>query len=119
MKPYIDTQERGQSANIKLPPTNNTNWGVLQTSTSSNMEQWLQGFMSRQEVSDEATTSAVADQTTNPGAADPNYRIPKISGRKSLQSNKLNQLALNIPGVLSRLLPTLLRRHPQKFPLKL
>ena len=43
--------------------------------------------MSKQEVSGETTTSS---------AADPNYRIPKLSGRKSLQSTKLNDLAINI-----------------------
>ena len=49
--------------------------------------------MSRQEVSGEATTSAASEQPINPSAANPNYRIPK---RSSLESNQLNQLALNI-----------------------
>ena len=43
------------------------------TTSSGNMDQWQKGFMSRQAVSGEATTSTIVDQTTNPGATDPNY----------------------------------------------
>ena len=43
--------------------------------------------MSREEVSGEQTTSS---------AANPNYKITKLSKEKELQSNKLNELASNI-----------------------
>ena len=46
-----------------------------------------QGYMSREEVAGETTTS---------GAANPNFKIPKISERKELVSDKLNQLAASI-----------------------
>ena len=78
------------------PPINKTNLGAIQPRMTNNVDQSQQGFMSIQGVAGETTTSGAVAQTTNPGAADPNYLIPKISGRNSLQSNKLNQIALNV-----------------------
>ena len=44
-------------------------------------------------MSCEATTSGASEQPRNPSAVNPDYRIPKKS---SLESNRLNQLALNV-----------------------
>ena len=59
----------------------------MSTETRSYLKEWQQGFMSREEVTGEKTAS---------GTANPNYRIPKLSGKVGLQSNKLNELASNI-----------------------
>ena len=63
------------------------NGGAIPADFQSNIKQWQQGFISREEV---------AGASTNSGAIDLNYRIPKLSNKKGLQSNKLNELASNI-----------------------
>ena len=67
--------------------------GELTTKKPKDLSQWQQGYMSRQEVSGEATTSAVSAQPTHSSVANPNYKIPNNS---NLESNKLNQLVSNI-----------------------
>ena len=94
MKLYIDTQEETTPpADSAHQPTKNTNLGRLQPKTSKGLDQWQQGYMSRQEVSGESKASAASERPTKQSAAKPNYRIPKKS---RLESNRLNQLALNI-----------------------
>ena len=94
MRPNVDTKGGTKTpADPAHRPTSNDKWGGLQPRTPKDLNQEQQGYMSRQEVSGEATTSAAYELPMNPSAADPNYRIPKKS---SLESNRLSQLVLNI-----------------------
>ena len=71
------------------PPSNNK-WGSLQTKKPKDLSQWQQGYMSRQEVSGEATTSVASAQPTHSSVANPHYK------KSNLESNRLNQLVSNI-----------------------
>ena len=94
MRPYDEAEERAiPSTDVEHQPPSNNNWGSLQTKKTKDLSQWQQGYMSRQEVSGEATTSTVPAQTTQSSVANPNYKIPKKS---NLESKKLNQLVSNI-----------------------
>ena len=59
----------------------------LQLDSRAQWVKWQQGFMSMEEVAGEPTT---------PGVVKPKFKIPKLSERKELVSNKLNQLTENI-----------------------
>ena len=74
MRQYQDNAEYSTTSRI-YTPDDNTQCGAIPTEAQSNIEQWQQGFMSREEVSSEATAS---------GAVNFNYRIPKLSEKKGL-----------------------------------
>ena len=94
MKPDVDIKEgTGSPLGSAHQLTSNNKWGDPQSRTPKDLSRWQQGYMSRQEVSGEATTSAASEQTANPSEKKPNYKIPKKS---NLESNRLNQLASNI-----------------------
>ena len=86
MKPYRESVEYS-TTNATYTPDDKAQWGAMSTEPQSNLKEWQQGFMSREEVSGEQTAS---------GIANPNYRIPKLSGKVGIQSNRLNALAANI-----------------------
>ena len=86
MGPYHENIEYSTTSKI-YTPEDNTRRGELPREFQSDINQWQQGFMSIGEVAGEPTTS---------GDVDPNYRIPKLSKKKVLISDKLNQLASNI-----------------------
>ena len=94
MRPYDEAEEDAipPTEGEQLPPSNNK-WGSLQTKNPKDLSQWQQGYMSRQEVSGEATTSVASAQPTHSNIANPHYKIPKKS---NLESNRLNQLVSNI-----------------------
>ena len=70
--------------------TDKAKWGQLTAEPHSNINEWQQGqqgFMSVEEVAGEATTS----DTLNP-----KFKIPKMSEKKVLAADRLNQLATSI-----------------------
>ena len=94
MRPYDEAEERAiPSTDEEHQPPSNDKWGSLQTKKPKDLSQWQQGYMSRQEVSGEATTSVASAQPTHSIIANPHYKIPKKS---NLESNGLNQLVSNI-----------------------
>ena len=94
MKTYVENEEGIKSSTeAEHQPSSNKKWGSLHTKPPKDLNQWQQGYMSRQEVSGEATTSAASAQPTHSSVAYPNYKIPKKS---NLESSRLNQLVSNI-----------------------
>ena len=94
MRPYAEAEEGIRSpTELKHQPPSNNKWVSLQIKKPKDLSQWQQGYMSRQEVSGEAKTSAASAQPTHSSVANPNYKIPKKS---NVESNKLNQLVSNI-----------------------
>ena len=94
MRPYHDNI--ADSTNKKVyKPENNTKWGKLQSEPQSTINKWQQGHMSIEEAAGEPTTS---------GAINPKFKIPKLSEKKGIISDKLNELAASIspPARISR-----------------
>ena len=86
MKPYHDNI-RISTTTKEYTPRNDAKWGKLQSEPQPTINKWQQGHMSKEEVAGEPTT---------PGVANPKFKIPKLSERKELVSDKLNQLAASI-----------------------
>ena len=94
MRPYTEAVgERRSPTELEHQPPSNNKRGSLQTKKPKDLSQWQQGYMSRQEVSGVAKTSAESAQPTHSSEANSNYKIPKKS---ILESYKLNQLVANI-----------------------
>ena len=94
MRPYNEAEEGAiPSTDEEQQPPSNNKWGSLQTRKPKDLSQWQQGYMSRQEVSGEATTSVASAQSIHSSITNPHYKIPK---KLNLESNRLNQLVSNI-----------------------
>ena len=82
--PSSGFETRGTKDTVMYHPEDN---GKLQPKPHTDNIEGQQGYMSKEEVAGEPTTS---------GTANPKFKIPKLSERKELVSDKLNQLAASI-----------------------
>ena len=86
MRPYRE-EAQYSNTNEEYSPENRARWGKLKTKPQLENIEGQQGYMSKEEVAGEPTTS---------GTANPKFKIPKLSERREITTDKLNNLSANI-----------------------
>ena len=86
MRPYREEIEYSSTREVYTPESN-AKWGKLKTKPQLDNVEGQQGYMSKEEVASEPTTS---------GTVNPKFKIPKLSEKKEITADKLNELAANI-----------------------